>query len=154
MDKQQGFAPILIILAVAAIAGVILLVGQGKLSSIIKLETPIASVTPNQSNYDTNFADCAPSNIKLSDIVVTYNSRNKITVQQTLSNMAAKCDSANKLVDSSNKEIRFYQLVGCWGNPPANYLELQKKQNDEIDALKKQYTVILMPCSQSNVLFY
>ncbi|PYS38228.1 MAG: hypothetical protein DMF71_17165 [Acidobacteria bacterium] len=43
-------------------------------------------------------------------------------------------------------EIRFYRLIGCWGNPPADYQEMLERQNNELNSLKKKYLVIEIPC--------
>lgn len=72
----------------------------------------------------------------------------KITVRMRLVQLKARC-KRGKLVDGKGKEIYFYTLIGCWGNPPADYLDLLKQQAREIVRLKKKYTVIQIPCAQS-----
>lgn len=93
-----------------------------------------------------SFSKCLPADIKLDDIADA-----NITVEQKLNALKAICNSANKLVDATGKQITFYHLTGCWGNPPSNYLELLQKQQDEINKLKEQYTVIEMTCNPSGI---
>ena len=97
---------------------------------------------------------CLSSDVNETDIVEvrTLTSKTgkdyteKITVKDKLNKMKSRC-AKGKLVDGKRREIRFYFLQGCWGNPPANYLEILNRQNSEIEQLKKQYTVIEMTCN-------
>ncbi len=86
---------------------------------------------------------CLSKDIKETTLV----SKDK-TVRQMLKSLKAKC-SKGKLVDAKKREIRFYNLQGCWGNPPADYLEIMENQRTEIAELKKKYTVIEMSCNPS-----
>ncbi|HWN99760.1 MAG TPA: hypothetical protein VNS63_10865 [Blastocatellia bacterium] len=100
------------------------------------------------------FQACLPDDVKATDIVSVQAARpgtaageaKRITVEQKLMALKARCKKG-KLVDDSGKEIRFYRLVGCWGNPPADYQEILARQTEEIEKLKKQYTVIEMTCN-------
>ena len=97
---------------------------------------------------------CLPSDITQDSVVsvVTIASpksgqtTKQITVGQTLKKLNAKC-YRGKLIDGRKKEIRFYSLQGCWGNPPEGYLEILDAQTKEIAKLKKRYTVIEMTCN-------
>jgi hypothetical protein len=99
-----------------------------------------------------NFS-CLPPEVKLDAVasVRTVTSRSgaahaeNITVRQTLKSLKARC-VMRKLVAGKGREIRFYFLKGCWGNPPADYLEIMDLQTEEIARLKKRYTVIEMTC--------
>ena len=71
----------------------------------------------------------------------------QITVRETLVRLKARC-KRGKLVTGSGREIRFYRLIGCWGNPPADYQEQFAQQSRELRRLKKKYTVIEIPCAQ------
>ena len=88
--------------------------------------------------------------------VLTTNSLNgaeknkQVTVRQTLTKLKAKC-LKGKLVDVKRKEIRFYNLTGCWGNPPADYQEILQQQRIEIEKLRKKYTVVEMTCNPSGM---
>lgn len=100
---------------------------------------------------ERSLQQCLPEDTKLTDVVSASvvkpdaNSE-KISVEQTLIAMRAKCKEG-KLVDAAGREIRFYRLVGCWGNPPADYQEILARQQEEIEELKKKYTVIEMTCN-------
>ena len=72
-----------------------------------------------------------------------------ITVRQTLKALKARC-VGGKLIDRKGKEIRFYQMKGCWGNPPPDYLEIMEKQRTDLEALRKKYTVIEITCSSGS----
>ncbi len=92
---------------------------------------------------------CLPSGVS-SDTLVSSDigAYNTVTVSQKLSSLRAVCQG-DKLVDGSGKPIYFYNLIGCWGNPPNNYLELMANQSQEIAKLQFQYNVITIPCSTS-----
>jgi hypothetical protein len=70
----------------------------------------------------------------------------KITVMQALKEINARCVH-DKLIDGKRREIRFYFVQGCWGNPPAGYLEILEKQRRDIEKLRMRYTVIEMTCN-------
>jgi hypothetical protein len=98
-------------------------------------------------------AGCLPDDVKGTDIVGhrTLTSRSgstrpeKVTVKQTLRTLRSRCVKG-KLVDSKGREIRFYRLKGCWGNPPTDYLEIIENQRREIETLKRHYTLVEMGC--------
>ena len=56
-----------------------------------------------------------------------------------------------KLLDSKLRQVRFYFVQGCWGNPPSDYLEILARQRKEIETLKQTYTVIEMTCNPSGI---
>jgi hypothetical protein len=106
---------------------------------------------------------CLPADIKLTDIVSTKTVNispivpgnptskiEKITVAQTLDRLKASCQR-KKLVDRQRREIRFYKLTGCWGNPPSFYQEILAKQSAEIKELQQRHTVISMTCNPSGL---
>jgi hypothetical protein len=98
------------------------------------------------------FTACLPEGISLREAIsapIRSSSKpaKKVTVKQALETLKAHCRNG-KLVDGSGKEIYFYRLIGCWGNPPADYQEQLKKQALELERLKKKYTVIEIPCDQ------
>jgi hypothetical protein len=88
---------------------------------------------------------CLPSGIHSTNMVTP-----SVTVRQQLSKLKARC-RRGKLVDRRGKEIRFYRLAGCWGNPPADYLEILEGQRRELEELKKKYTVIELTCQPAGV---
>lgn len=98
---------------------------------------------------------CLPKEIRSSDVVssrLVGSSKvvKKTTVRERLIQLKASCRKG-KLVDAAGKEIRFFRLEGCWGNPPADYQEILQKQSEELEKLRKQYTVIEMTCNPEGV---
>ncbi len=72
----------------------------------------------------------------------------KTTVGESLKKLNARC-TGGKLVDRRRKPVTFYHLQGCWGNPPADYLEIMERQSEELRNLRKKYTVVEMSCNPS-----
>jgi hypothetical protein len=70
-----------------------------------------------------------------------------ITVRDALRRLEARCRKG-KLFDKTGREIYFFHLIGCWGNPPEDYQERLTLQVQEIQRLKKKYTVLEIPCAQ------
>ena len=89
---------------------------------------------------------CLPKDVT-ADQVVSYGLKGtqKVTVEKRLIELKARCRSG-KLLDAKGREIRFFR-ISCWGNPPADYLEIQERQNKELAELKKRYTVIVFGCN-------
>lgn len=122
-------------------------------------KSPRNPKTTNQSNNRRQY-DCLPPDIKL-DLVVSVIRKTpslkgeveREIVKQRLNKLDARCKSG-KLIDGKNKEIRFYKLRGCWGNPPVDYLEIMDKQRKELQELKKKYTVIEITCNPSGEMPY
>jgi hypothetical protein len=119
-------------------------------SLIIALMLGVASADERQDRYSA----CLPPDIRLEEVVsaptpqVDGKATKKITVRETLSRMKARCRKG-KLVDSQGREIRFYRLIGCWGNPPEDYQEQLARQERELTQLRKKYVVIEISCYQS-----
>lgn len=109
----------------------------------------VLSVSARSQHYP-----CLPNEVKAEDIVRVVRLPStapegivkKITIRESLKNLKAKCIKG-KLLDDKRKEIRFFRIEGCWGNPPADYLEIQGRQRQELATLKRKYTVIEMSCS-------
>jgi hypothetical protein len=98
---------------------------------------------------------CLPADVKRADIVsrLTFKpgvgkAARVVTVGQKLDELKAHC-RRGKLVDSTGREIYFFHLQGCWGNPPENYQEVIDEQARKIAGLKKRYRVIEMTCNPS-----
>ena len=114
-------------------------------------DAAIALNQPNlsQSNYlppGSKF-DCLPKDVRL-DEVVTYarTAKGNVTVEKKLTQMKARCRHG-KLVDAKRREIRFFR-PSCWGNPPSDYLEIQQRENAELQKLKASYAVIVFGCDR------
>ena len=101
-----------------------------------------------------NTDSCLPVGIKPTDVVsaqavkpgANRDQVKTITVAQKLKELRARCRK-RKLVDASGREIRFYKLIGCWGNPPEDYQEQLERQTKELAKLRKRYRVIEMTCN-------
>ncbi len=100
---------------------------------------------------------CLPKGVRLTEIaeVITEpvstpasGPPRKVTVQDKLTALQARCRDG-KLVDGSGREIVFFRLIGCWGNPPENYLELLAKQRSDLAELQERFTVVEMTCNPS-----
>jgi hypothetical protein len=98
---------------------------------------------------------CLPPGIESTDVVSAQVARPgkrgevvTVTVAQKLKELSAHCRKG-KLVDSKGREIRFYRLIGCWGNPPDDYQEQLERQAKELATLRKRYHVIEMTCNPS-----
>ena len=102
---------------------------------------------------------CLPKDIKAGDVVSAQLTRPgrpagaKITVEQKLKELKARCRKG-KLVDASGRQIYFYQMQGCWGNPPADYQEILSQQKSELERLRRRYRVIEMTCNPSGELIH
>ena len=97
---------------------------------------------------------CLPDGIKPDTVVTSERVMSKggttirtVTVSQLLTKLRARCKKS-KLVDGKSREIYFFRLIGCWGNPPEDYQELLERQRNELTRLKKKYTVIEISCNQ------
>lgn len=101
-----------------------------------------------------HLASCLPPGTKLTDVVEAKadgEAGEVVTVAEKLAQLKAACSTANKLVDSAGREIVFYRLKGCWGNPPDNYEEILAQQRKELEELKKKRTVIERTCNPSGM---
>jgi len=111
--------------------------------------TPLSASPACIRNIDA----CMPPGIQATDVVSSQAVKPggkvvTVTVSQKLKTLGARCRKG-KLVDAKGTEIRFYQLVGCWGNPPVDYEEQLEHQAKELAKLRKQYRVIEMTCDSS-----
>ena len=104
-----------------------------------------------------NTDSCLPSGIQPTDVISSQARTGKqgaittITVAQKLKELKARCRKG-KLTDAGGREIRFYQMIGCWGNPPQDYQEQLARQDKELARLRKRYRVIEMTCDPSGDL--
>jgi hypothetical protein len=119
----------------------IFLIG-GEMGLATTLDKPRAD---DDSAPSKNFS-CLPKDVR-ADEVVSYDVEGKssLTVKKKLIELKARCRSG-KLVDAKGREIRFFR-ISCWGNPPEDYLEIQKREGEELAELKKHYSVIEFGCN-------
>jgi len=117
-------------------------------AALLTTLSPISGSTACDHNTDS----CLPDGIQATSIVSTQAAKSgkvvTVTVAQKLKSLGARCRKG-KLVDARGTEIRFYQLVGCWGNPPDDYQEQLEHQTKELARLRKRYRVIEMTCDSS-----
>ena len=123
---------------------------------LIVLSSVLLLCSGSLAHGQTGLQACLPDGVKLTDVISVERGQKgqavrKLTVKQRLSQLKARCRNG-KLVDAGGREIYFYRLVGCWGNPPMDYEEILERQRNEIAALKKRYTVIEMSCNTSGEL--
>ena len=114
----------------------------------------LATLSPS-ANCAVNTDSCLPDGIQSTDVVSAHVARPGIrgkvvtvTVAEKLKELKARCRK-HKLVDARGREIRFYQLIGCWGNPPDDYQQQLALQAKELAKLRKRYRVIEMTCNSS-----
>ena len=103
---------------------------------------------PASTESASHHFDCLGDEFKSTDIV-SYKEKRKgsgefITIEDKLIEMKAQCKKG-KLVDSKGREIKFFKFA-CFGNPPADYDEIRQKENEELEKLQKDYTVIILEC--------
>ena len=113
------------------------------------------SPLPAASACTTDTDACMPTGIQPTDVVSSEAAKPRgkvvtVTVAQKLKALRARCRKG-KLVDARGTEIRFYQLIGCWGNPPDDYQEQLERQAKELAKLRKRYRVIEMTCNSSGL---
>ena len=99
---------------------------------------------------------CLPKGIKANDVVSVERRGpgqvvKRVTVGERLKQLKARC-RRGKLLGTDGRQIYFYRLTGCWGNPPANYQDSLQRQSKELEKLKRRYTVIEMTCNPFNEL--
>jgi hypothetical protein len=122
----------------------------------VLIETLLLTLLLSLSTPDgrtDRYAPCLPKGTALDEVVVSTAqpkpsaggiTRN-LTIKEKLRQLKAHCKKG-KLVDRAGREIRFYRLIGCWGNPPEDYQEQLTRQNLEVQRLKKKYTVVEISC--------
>ena len=89
---------------------------------------------------------CLPSDVAADEVIGVEQSgvkqaRKEITVKSKLSQIGARC-RGKRLLDARGKQIHFYRLTGCWGNPPENYQEILDNQQRELTRLRRHYSVV------------
>lgn len=111
-----------------------------------KGSAPVVPVKPTL----WSFTSCLPAGIMADTVSSADMNGKKITVGELLASYGATCASG-KLLDSGGREVRFYTLTGCWGNPPQDYQEILANQDREIKQLQATYRVITLTCNPGGV---
>ena len=141
--KLYCMRKVAIIIAFAFLLPGISIQGQGK--SLSDGSSGIHHCIPKHKAHSTRI-DCLPPGTRLDDIVsYGHKARTNITVEKKLAQLKARCRKG-KLVDGKGREIRFFR-ISCWGNPPDDYLDIQRRENEELHKLQKRYTVIVFECN-------
>ena len=99
---------------------------------------------------------CLPADVDAAEVIslepsTAGRAAKKITVTTKLNQINARC-RARRLVDAKGKQIRFYRLIGCWGNPPENYQEILGNQQKELAQLRRRYRVVEITCNPGGVM--
>ena len=112
-----------------------------------------AGRVPPQTKYPCLSGDITPNTVVSAKRVQSAAGSRVVeeTVQQRLDRIKARCRTGN-LVDQKGRKIGFYKLEGCWGNPPADYLEILERQNNELRKMKRTFTVIEIQCDSSGLM--
>lgn len=133
----------------------VLLIGL-TLSTSILAWPRVVDGTPRSRVGSPALATCLPKGIGMTTVVSarvlpgTANTVQTVTVADRLRQLKAVCRQQT-LVDRSGRAIRFYQLEGCWGNPPMNYREILQQQVATLRQLQKTFTVIELTCNPSGI---
>ena len=106
----------------------------------------------------SNWQACLPADVDADEVIAVEPAAigkvaKQITVKSRLNQLGARC-RAKRLVDSKGKQIHFYRLTGCWGNPPLDYEEILNNQQKELARLRRRYRVIEISCNPSGVLLH
>lgn len=121
------------------------------MSSLFLLSAALLVAISPTPSAARNTDSCLPAGIQPADVVSARTTGNKgkvitVTVTEKLTELKARCRK-QKLVDGKGREIHFYQLIGCWGNPPEDYQQQLERQAKELARLRKRYRVIEMTCN-------
>lgn len=88
---------------------------------------------------------CLPKDVQPNQLVAGATARKPGTLEKKLVSIGARCRKG-KLVDAKGRGVRFFR-ISCWGNPPEDYQEIQRRESAELEKLKKRYTVIVFGCN-------
>ena len=106
----------------------------------------------------SRWQECLPPDVAADEVIGVEQSgqneiKKKVTVKSRLGQLGARC-RGKRLVDARGKQIHFYRLTGCWGNPPENYQEILDNQQRELTRLRRRYRVVEISCNPSGVLLH
>jgi hypothetical protein len=142
-SKKLDAVLLLIILILVCILGYLIFHKEPAPAYIqISNQTNTTPVVTEKKPAPKPLSSCLPKDLTLSTKI-----NDTETVGAKLTLLTASCNSKNVLVDGNQREITFYYLTGCWGTPPPDYQQQMQKQQDELAALAKKYTVIEISCA-------
>lgn len=114
----------------------------------------VLTCVPSGDGTKKELVSCLPADTNLEEVVsappvksTTAKPSKPVTIRDTLLKLKARCKKG-KLIAANGREIRFYRVIGCWGNPPDDYQEQLERQSQELLRLKKKYIVVEIPCPQ------
>jgi hypothetical protein len=110
----------------------------------------IAGMLPLDIGANAPATKCLPAEIDPGSIVVVETTRGgtaRVSLKTRLTQLKARCKKGK--LYAGGRQIYFYNLIGCWGNPPDDYQEQLRRQAAELQRLKKKYTVIQIACDGS-----
>jgi hypothetical protein len=119
---------------------------KGLLMGSWLLALVLAVASPQPAN-GPRFAACMPAEVRLDELVSARSTGTgaPLTVGDQLSRLGARC-RGRTLVTRTGRQIRLYRLLGCWGNPPADYQQQLARQRRELLRLRRAFTVVEIPC--------
>jgi hypothetical protein len=92
--------------------------------------------------------ECLPPELKPTDIVsfrkTAKSSDEKVTIAERLVELGARC-RGGELVDRRGTGIEFFRIA-CFGNPLADYTDIARREQAELEKLQKDHTVIVFEC--------
>ena len=125
-----------------------------RLLCLVALMAGASLATQGRSRWQ----ECLPADVAADEVIAMEQFgqnqiKKEVTVTSKLSQIGARC-RRKRLVDARGKQIHFYRLTGCWGNPPENYQEILDNQQRELARLRKRYRVVEISCNPSGVLLH
>ena len=122
---------------------------RAQILALVFLSLPLLGACRRE---ESTIISCLPESRQLTDVVSTEgvgNNLKKITIGDKLRELKATCKN-NRLVDAQGKEIRFSNRPQSCGGAALNE-EIVEQRRQEIEALQKKYTVIIIGCDFSGI---
>jgi hypothetical protein len=118
---------------------------------VVAVVMGLSAFAGSSSAQDYKCLPAGYTNKSIGELKTTLETKT-MTVREALIDARARCSHA-KLVDGHDREIKFFVMQGCWGNPPAGYLEILDRQDKELALLRQTHTVIEIPCERGSKPF-
>ena len=148
--KRSGFQAIRVLAFIVALLGLASGTEERRRAQTAPENTDISQTNVTEIDGKNwlpagNKFDCLSKDVQLDEVVSWRAGKENVTVERKLAELRARCRK-QKLVDGKGREIRFFH-PSCWGNPPPDYLEIKTRENEQLQSLKKRYTVIAFSCN-------